>query len=160
MKQVFMALVMMLGMAHLAIAGTVVDSKSTTKVASLGTLTVGSAEWRDQISAAQELNASGSYAKAVKTAPLSYQKASYALNYLRQLMGGKRTGKNWGSYSVEYQTDPKEASFAGTDAEKAACLKQIKAVRVLIAKATEEGYADRVAYIEPYLAKYEDGILR
>lgn len=147
----------------MAMADTVKKDAAPVKVVAVESapLTVGTVEWRDAVKAAQDLNHAGKYAEAVKAAPLSYQKTSYALNYLRQLMGGVRGASgNWGGYKVEYETDKTQATFAGTDKELAACRKQIKVVRSLIAEATDAGYADKVAYIEPFLAKYEDGILR
>lgn len=124
-------------------------------------LTVGSKEWRDAIKASQDLNAKGDYQKAADTAVLSYQKAWYQLSVLRTLMGGKRDeNKHWGSYNVEYQTDPKEAKFAGTAEQRTACLTQIKAIRETLQVVETEGNSDKVVGIEEYLQKYEKGILR
>jgi hypothetical protein len=123
--------------------------------------TVGTKEWRDAVKASQDLNANGEYQKAVDTAVLSYQKAWYQLSVLRTLMGGKRDdNKHWGSYNVEYQTDPKEAKFAGTAEQRTACLNQVKAIRETLKTVEAEGYSDRVSGIEEYLQKYEKGLLR
>jgi hypothetical protein len=155
-------------MAGRVFADTVVDSKSATKSAVVSADSdvvavpaIGTAEWGAAVTAAQVLNHEGKYAKATKAAPLSYQAASYALNELRRLMGGKRDSEgNWQPYNVEYKTDKTQPTFAGTVDQKAACIKQIAVVRTLVEKAEAEGYADRVAYIEPYLKGYETGILR
>lgn len=122
---------------------------------------VGTAEWRDAVKSAQDLNKQGKYQEAVDAAPLSYQKAWYALSVLRQMMGGTRGASgNWGGYNVEYQTDPKEGKFAGSADEREACINQIVDIRDLIKQATDEGYSKNVDGIEEYLVKYEKGILR
>jgi len=106
---------------------------------------------KDAIHKAQDLKNNGQYQDAVDAAPLAIQKAWYALDVLRKLMGGELTEGHWGAYHFDSGT----LQFLG---DKKACLEQADVVLLYCGKVTEPVYSKEVETIKFYVGEYQDWI--